>query len=125
MANGKIVYPSGDLAPVTYTFVKNYDYEHEVGYVETDDDDRALDGTLNSYIGPRKKTFDLTFSYVEKAQLEALQLAWEVGSPVDLYLDGVNLDAVVKIMTPPIASSQAGFVNGVYTYSFDLNMEEV
>jgi hypothetical protein len=30
MANGKIIYPSGAASQVTYTFVKNYDYGHQL-----------------------------------------------------------------------------------------------
>ena len=127
MAHGKIIYPSGEATQVTYQFVKNYNYEHEQGYVESDDHQRAFDGTLHSYTGARKKTFFLSFTNVLLAQLNALQLAYIVGGKIDLYLDGNSAtpDAVVKIMMPPAASSQAGFVNGAYTYSFDLEMEEV
>ena len=125
MANGKIIYPSGDPAPVTYDFVKNYDYGHTVGYLETDDNARALDGTLNSYAGPVKKTYELTFTRVEKAQLDAITLAWAVQCPVDLYLDGVNLDATVKVMKPVIWQSEAAFVAGAYTYTFTVTMEEI
>lgn len=127
MANGKIIYPSGDPAALTYNFVKNFDYGHQEGYIESDDNVRAFDGTLHSYAGARKKTFELTFSNVLKAQLDALQLAYVVGADIDLYLDGGSPtpDAVVRMMTPPVAESQAAFVNGVYTYSFDLTFEEV
>jgi len=125
--NGKIVYPSGDPAALTYVFVKNYDYGHTLGYLETDDNVRAFDGTLQSYVGARKRVYELSFSYVLKAQLDALQLAWNVGADIDLYLDGDSPtpDAVARMMTPPVAESQAAFVNGVYTYSFDLTFEEV
>jgi hypothetical protein len=125
MANGKIVYPSGDPASLTYVFAKNYDYGHTVGYLQTDDNVRAFDGTLHSYAGARKKVYELTFSSVLKAQLDALQLAWIAGADIDLYLDGVNLDATVKMMTSPIGESQARFVGGIYTYSFDATFEEV
>ena len=123
--NGKIIYPSGEASQVTYTFIKNYDYGFEQGYLDTDDNVRAFDGTLLSYSGARKKTFDLSFSYVLEAQLTAFQLAWEVGGKFDLYLDGVNLDAVVKMMTPPIAKSEKAFDGGAVTYSFDVSFEEV
>lgn len=127
MANGKIIYPSGDADPLTYQFTKNPDWQREEGYLNTDDNVRGMDGTLNSYTGPRKKTFSLSFSYVLRAQLDALILAWNVGADIDLYLDGdsPSPDAVVRMIEPPIATSQAAFDGGVFTYSFDVNFEEV
>lgn len=127
MANGKIIYPSGEASQVTYTFVKNYDYGFEQGYLDTDDNMRAFDGTLLSYSGARKKTYELSFSYVLEAQLTAFQLAYEVGGKIDLYLDGASPtpDAVVKMMTPPNATSEKAFNSGAVTYSFDVTFEEV
>jgi hypothetical protein len=126
MANGKIIYPSGDPAPTTYTFVKNYDYGHRVGCVENlDDQVRTLDGTLQSYAGPQKKTYELTFSRVLKSQLDVFLAVWAYQCPIDLYLDGTNLDAVVKIMAPPQGESEAAFSGGEFTYSFDVTFEEV
>jgi hypothetical protein len=60
-----------------------------------------------------------------RAQLDALQLAWVVGGDIDLYLDGVTLTAVVKMMAPPQGESQATFSGGSETYSFDVQFEEV
>jgi hypothetical protein len=125
MANGKIIYPSGDPAAVTYDFPKNWEYGHEVGYLEADDNVRSLDGTLHSYAGPRKKVYDLTFSVVTKAQFDYFLLLWTYQVPIDLYLDGTNLDAVVKMMAPPNGRSEAAFIGGEHTYSFDVRFEEV
>ena len=125
MANGKIIYPSGAVTQITYDFVQNYDYGHEQGYLETDDNARSLDGTLYSYAGTRKKKFTLSFSYVLRSQLDSFQMIWSFQCPIDLYLDGVNFDATVKIMTPPAGTSQAAFIGGAYTYSFQVEMEEV
>ena len=128
MANGKIVYPSGEVDQVTYQFVKNYDYGHLEGYLSTDELHRSDDGTLQGYVGARKKFYELTFSYVLRAQLDALLLAWNVGGKIDLYLDGDSLapDAIVRIMEPPEGESQAGFpAAGVYTWSFNVRFEEV
>lgn len=125
MANGKIIYPSGELVQTTYTFVKNYDYGHQESHLESDDNARGFDGTLNSYSGAVKKAYDLSFTRVLKAQLDAFVAAWAAKCSIDLYLDGSNLDAVVRIMTPPIGKSEPAFVSGEMTYSFDLSLEEV
>ena len=126
-SNCKIIYPSGEVSQVTYQCVQNYDWEDDLSYVETDDFDRADDGTATSYPGARKKVFDLTFSYVSKAQLDAWILAWNVGAPIDLYLDGDNAvpDAIVVITEPISRKSKAAWVDGQYTYSFDVHMEEI
>jgi len=125
MASGKIVYPSGDPSPSTYVFAKNCDYGHEQGYVETDNNKRTIDGTLKSYAGAVKKVFNLSFSYVGKAQRDTFWDLWTFQCEIDLYLDGTNLDAIVKMMGPPTSNSEPAFVNGDYTYSFDVVFEEV
>jgi hypothetical protein len=126
MANLKLIYPSGAGTQVTYNAVKNYDYGISLGYLETDDHARGFDGTLNSYAGPRKKTFELTFSYALKTQFDYFQNLWTFQCPIDIYLDGVNLDATVKMMAPPNGKSEAAFENpGEPTYSFTVNFEEV
>jgi hypothetical protein len=123
MAYGKIIYPSGDPAAVTYNFPKNFDYGNTVGYLESDDQKRSHDGTLNSYTGPRKKTFELTFSYATKTQFDYFLALWVNQYLIDLYLDGSTLDATVKIMTPPNGESQATVPDP--TWTFTINFEEV
>jgi hypothetical protein len=125
MANGKIIYPSGTSPQVTYNFPKNFDYGHQVGYLKTDDNARAFDGTSHSYAGPQKKTFILQFSRAGKSQLDYFQALWKFQCPIDLYLDGTNLDAIVKMMSPPSGESEAAFIAGEPAYSFDVNFEEV
>jgi hypothetical protein len=122
MANLKLIYPSGATIQTTYNAVKNYDYEHKINYLETDDHARALDGTLSGYAGPRKKTYELTFSFVEKSQLDYFQTLWTYQCPIDLYLDGSTLDGSVKMMAPPLGNSEK--TNPV-TYSFSISFEEV
>jgi hypothetical protein len=125
MANGKIIYPSGASVQTTYTFVKNYDFDLGLGYLETDDHARALDGTLNSYAGARKKTFELSFSLAEKTQLEVFQTLWTYQCEIDLYLDGTTKDATVRMMAPPVGKSKPAFVSGAPVYSFDVRFEEI
>jgi hypothetical protein len=125
MANLKLVYPSGSATQITYNAIQNYDYNAETGYLETDDHARALDGTLNSYTGARKKTFNLTFTSVLKTQYDYFKTLWTYQCPIDLYLDGTNLDASVKIMNPPSGSVDDLFISGEPTWSFSVNFEEV
>jgi hypothetical protein len=126
MANGKIIYPSGSVDQVTYTFPKNFDYGHKPGArLNLNDDQRAFDGTLLRYAGPTKKKYELTFSYVSAAQKDAFLDLWDFQCPMDLYLDGVNLDATVMMMESPDPQSEAAFVGGNYTWTFDVTFEEV
>ena len=125
MANGRIIYPSGTTPQITYDFVHNYAFGHTVGYIEADDNVRAIDGTLNSYAGPQKKTFTLPFNMVLKAQLDYFMDLWKFQCPLDLYLDGTNLDAVVKIMSPIEGTSEEAWIGGEMLWSFEVTMEEV
>lgn len=126
MANSKIIYPSGDPSPSTYTFVQNPDFGHTIGYLEDlDDQVRGLDGTLNSYAGPQKDTYQLSFTQVLKAQLDFFRALWVLQCHCDLYIDGTTLDATVKMMGPPQGTSEEAFVGGEMTYSFEVRFEEV
>lgn len=126
MAKLKLIYPSGAGVQITYNAVTNFDYGHAVGYLETDDHVRALDGTLNSYAGARKKTFDLTFSRALKSQFDYFLTLWTYQCPIDLYLDGIHLDATVKMMAPPQGKSEAAFkVPKEPTWTFDVKFEEI
>jgi len=124
MALGKIIYPSGG-GGTTYTFAKNYDFGHKIGYVDNDSMERALDGSLQGYLRPRKKAYELTFSNVTKAQFDVFRGLWDVQSDMDLYLDGTTKDATVMIVESPEGESQEAFVSGSYMYSFTLKLEEV
>ena len=126
MANGKVMFPSGGPAPITYIFPQNFDFGHKPGYLDTDDNVRAIDGTLNSYAGPQKKAFDLHFSFAPKNQFDYFKYLWTLQVSMDLYMDGVNLDAIVKIMQSPSGQSEAAFDDsGDEVYSFDVRFEEV
>jgi hypothetical protein len=129
MANCKIVYPSGADPgdQVTYTFPKNPDFGHRAGErVNLNDDQRTFDGTLLRYAGPLKKRYELSFTHVTKAQADYFLTLWDFNCPIDLYLDGTNLDATVMMMESPAPDSQGAFSSdGVETYSFDVIFEEV
>lgn len=125
-ANMLLVYYENN-EPVQYIVSKNYDYGHRTGYLDTDDKDRTVDASLHSLTGTRKHKYELQFSYVPQEQVIALTDIWERQGSVYLYLDGVNLDAKVKIMKSPLAESQPVFdpITRVPLYSFDLYMEEI
>jgi|WetSurMetagenome_2_1015567.scaffolds.fasta_scaffold119241_2 hypothetical protein len=122
MASLKLIYPSGAAIQTTYNAVKDFDHGHKIGYLETDDNSRAFDGTLNSYAGAKKRIYELTFSYVEKTQLDYFQMLWVFQCPIDLYLDGTNFDASVKIIDSPLGNSEK---TPSTTYSFSVKFEEV
>jgi hypothetical protein len=126
MANLKLIYPSGDPDQVTYTVPKNYDYEPEIGLLEEGQEvTRAFDGTAHSYSDFDKKYFELEFSRVSKAQFDYFTQLYRFHCPIDLYLDGTNLDASVIMMAAPAGGPEAAFVDGAATYSFSVRFEEV
>jgi hypothetical protein len=126
MAKLKLIYPSSDPDQVTYTVPKNCDYEPEIGVLEEGQDlTRAFDGTGYSYTDFDKKYFELQFSYVSKAQFDYFTELYRFHCPIDLYLDGVTLDATVIMMAAPAGGPYAAFVNDEPTYSFSVRFEEV
>ena len=127
MANLKLIFPSDDMDQVTYICPKNFDYGDKPGSRENlNDDNRTFDGTLLRYAGPIKKRFEMTFSYVSKAQKDYFLMLWDFQCPIDLYRDGINLDGSFLMEDCPVPSSQAAFDDsGNYTYSFDVVWKEV
>jgi hypothetical protein len=120
---GKIIYPSGSVDQITYVFPKNPDYELTAGErINLNDDQRAFDGTLLRYAGPVKKKYTLTFSYVTAAQKDYFLSLWDFQCPIDLYMDGTNLDATVLMMESPAPQSMR---TSSPTWSFDVILEEV
>lgn len=120
---GKIVYPSGDPGAVTYNFEVAHDFEPKIGYLETSDNQRAFDGTLNSFRGSLKKYYEIAFSYVPQDQWDFFMQLYRFHCPVDLYLDGVNLDGTVLLMNSPESGPMKA--PGDPLYSFTLRFEEV
>jgi hypothetical protein len=126
MANGRIIYPSGGTPQITYSFPQNFDFGHRAGSrVNLNDDARTFDGTLLRYAGPSKKKYDLAFTMVSEAQKDYFLDLWDFQCPIDLYLDGITLDATVLMMKPPEPTSVAAFAGGVETYNFTVSFEEV
>lgn len=125
--NGKIVYPSGDPSALTYNFVKNYDYKPDIGIIETQDIQRAFDGTANSFAGADKKYFELTFTRALKTQFDFFTTLYRFHCSMDLYMDGDNIapDATVIMVTAPKSGPEAAFAAGEPTYSFTIRFEEV
>ena len=125
----KLIYPSG-AAPgdqVTYIPPKSCDHEPEIGLLEEGQEmTRADDGTAYSYAEFDKKYFELTFTRVSKAQFDYFTQLYRFHCPIDLYMDGVNLDAIVIMMNAPASGAEAAFDDdGEKTYSFSLRLEEV
>jgi hypothetical protein len=120
---GKIIYPSGDSYQITYTFPKGPDHGHRPGMrLDLNNNARTLNGTYRRYVGPRKKKYELTFSFVSTAQKDYFLSLWDFQCPIDLYLDGVNLDATVMMVECPDPESQQ---TPTITWSFDVIFEEV
>jgi hypothetical protein len=127
MAHGRIIYPSGGSPQITYDFPVNFQYGHKAGVrINLNDDQRTFDGTLCRYSGPIKKKYDLAFTVASKAQKDYFLMLWDFQCPIDLYLDGSNLDATVLMMKPPEPQSVAAFDDaGQETYTFTVTFEEV
>lgn len=126
MANGKIIYPSGDPSALTYAFALNPSEVKGPTYLDTRDRQRSFDGTLNSFSGASKRSWELTFDSVKMAQLEQFQNLYNFGCDLDLYLDGDNVDpdGTVQIMEPPEPDHEPKWLDGERVYSFSVRFEE-
>ena len=123
----KFIYPSGEADQVIYNPPKSADHEPEIGLLEEGQTvNRSFDGTVQSYSDFDKKYFELTFSHASKTQFDYFMQLYRFHCPIDLYIDGVNLDATAIMMNAPAGGPEAAFDNsGNKTYSFSVRFEEV
>jgi len=122
MANGKIVYTPIGSAEVTYTFVRNFAYGCESGYLDSDITQRAADGTLRGYSSSyRKQHFTCSFNRVSVTQKNAIDAAWAAGVLVKFYFDS-SLPGYLegRIIKAPAWTQDYG----VDPYSGDFEFEE-
>jgi hypothetical protein len=124
MANMRLIFPSGVPTQITYDVPINPS-DLDWGYLDTDDRARAFDGTLNSLAGPRKKFYNFDFTNVLKTQADYFLALFAYQCPINLYLDGTNFDASVKIVESPNPKPEQQWLGADRLYSFSVRFEEV
>lgn len=127
MGIGKLVYPSSDSEQYTYTFPRSYNLDYSVSYIETDDRQRSLDGSLNFYAGALKKVWTVNFNFISHTQKEELLRIYSYKCLIDLYLDGSTLDGVVRMVSPgpQMIGEEAHDEDGDQLWSCSIQFEEV
>jgi hypothetical protein len=86
-SSGSPTYAAGwPTADTSYTFAINYSYGHRPGWLPADDQQRALDGTLIIYNGPRKRKITLDF-LCDVAQVAVFDCIYAACRPFDFYED--------------------------------------
>lgn len=94
-------------APITYSFVENYNRGYEFGYLDLDDRQRAIDGGDYTDAGPLKRYFRLPFSHLKTEQQIALLAAYQSRESFKLFLDGDEpYTSYVKFNIPPPFTNQ-------------------
>lgn len=105
--SGTAAYAAGyPTVPISYTFGLNQLYGHKPQFLEADDLQRSLDGSLVAYSGPRKQSFDMDFlCYWEQAMV--LQSIYASGYEFDFYEDADGpLTFTARMTGPPDVRSK-------------------
>jgi hypothetical protein len=112
----------GSAGSITYQFADNFEFGHELGYLDLDDNQRLAEGSAFNYPHPnQKRTFLLPFKAIGPEQQAALAAAWLGKQNVGLYLDADKpLTATVWLQKYPLQRSV--FTNRV---DAELDAEEV
>jgi hypothetical protein len=114
-------WPSAD-APLSYTFEANFNFGHQVEWLDLRDRQRALDGSLVEYGPPgEKRRLALDFPLAGLKQALVLEAMYAGGQATDLYLDeNLPKEGSFRPTGPPTRSSRA-----VGYWDLSLELEEV
>lgn len=126
--HGKLRYTDLEGNEGGYVFEKNFDYGDEFGYLDLEDNSRALNGTLHSYAPEAdKQKATLTFSHVPQEQFDALVEIWKLHVPVSFYQSAQQTEPtfVGKIVRAPSRKSEPYFQQDRWLLTFTLELEEI
>jgi hypothetical protein len=109
-------YPTG---LISYHLPWGFDWGHDIGFIDADDTQRALDGSAFLYRGPRKRRTSLSFECDDEQRI-VLESAYASGNPVNFYEDDTLPRSFQGYITraPQVRSIMSGY------WSMELEMEE-
>ena len=110
----------------TYQFGKNYNYQTEPGYLETNIVERAIDGTARSYRLPVDKKFrNPVYHNVPHSQVAAFWGLWNSRAAFNYHDDGdAPADFRGVLMRPPRITLSPYFDGDAHLYDVELEIQE-
>jgi hypothetical protein len=90
MANAKLEYTPLGGSRQSYTLPVNFSWDYQESAQDETDRERALDGTLRSYVRSLKQRWVLKFQYISTAQKDQLTAIKQAQTDIDFFRDARN-----------------------------------
>jgi hypothetical protein len=88
MANARLEWTPAEGSPQSYTLPVNFTWDYQELAQDETDRERALDGTLRSYLRGLKQRWVLQFQYISAVQKDALVSLKQAQVDIDFFRDG-------------------------------------
>lgn len=90
MANARLEWTALEGGRQSYTLPVNFTWDYQELAQDETDRERALDGTLRSYLRGLKQRWVLNFQYVPQAQKEQLTAIKQAQADLDFFRDATG-----------------------------------
>ena len=99
MANARMEWTLAGGSRQSYTLPVNFTWDYQELSQDETDRERALDGTLRSYLQGLKQRWNLQFQYISTAQKEALAAIKQAQADIDFFRDGTGPKTLTGVWT--------------------------
>lgn len=99
MANARLAWNPVGGSRQSYTLPVNFTWDYEELAQDETDRERALDGTLRSYLRGLKQRWVLRFQFISTAQKDALAAIKQAQADIEFFRDGTGPQTFIGIWT--------------------------
>lgn len=99
MANARLAWTSAGGSPQSYTLPVNFTWDYQELAQDETDRERALDGTMRSYLRGLKQRWVLQFQYIAAPQKDALAAIKQAQADIDFFRDGAGAKTFTGVWT--------------------------
>jgi hypothetical protein len=114
MANARLEWTPAGGSLQSYTLPVNFTWNYQELAQDETDRERALDGTMRSYVRGLKQRWVLQFQYISAAQKDALAAIKQAQVDIDFFRDGTGSKTFTGVWTNDLDFHEvsAGFWSG-------------
>jgi hypothetical protein len=99
MANARLEWTPAGGSRQSYTLPVNFTWDYQELAQDETDRERALDGTLRSYLKGLKQRWVLQFQFISTAQKEVLAGLKQAQADIDFFRDGTGSRTFTGVWT--------------------------
>jgi hypothetical protein len=114
MANARLEWTPGGGSKQSYILPVNFSYDYQELSQDETDRERALDGTMRSYLRGLKQRWVLQFQYISTTQKDALVAIKQAQADIDFFRDATGSKTFTGVWTNDLNFREvaAGFWSG-------------